>query len=137
LSDALVSVGTIDLQAGRDDVGAIVETAPDDPAARPARPRLVVSVTASVDGRVTLNRASRLLDEAAGKMWDSIHPDSAGGMLAARQAEIERRYAPQVILEGSGTFVADTDGPITGLPAPRGGIAALYDNFLPAEANCR
>ena len=103
----------------------------------PARPRLVVSVTASADGRVTLNRASRLLDEAAGKMWDSIHPDSADEMVAARHAEIERRYAPQVVLEGSGTFVADSDGPMTGLPAPSGNIAALYDDFLPAEASCR
>jgi 2,5-diamino-6-(ribosylamino)-4(3H)-pyrimidinone 5'-phosphate reductase len=115
-----------------------VGTAPDDGTACPARPRLVVSVTASVDGRVTLNRTSRLLDEAAGKMWDSIHPGSADGMFAARRAEIERRYAPQVVLEGSGTFVADTDGPITGLPAPTSAdIATLYDDFLPAEANCR
>lgn len=103
----------------------------------PARPRLVVSVTASADGRVTLNRASRLLDEAAGKMWDSIHPGSADGLFAARRAEIERRYAPQVVLEGSGTFVADADGPITGLPAPSGGIGTLYDDFLPAGASCR
>ena len=96
----------------------------------------MVSVTASADGRVTLNRASRLLDEAAGKMWDSIHPDGADGMFAARHAEIERRYAPQVVLEGSGTFAADTEGPITGLPAPSGDIATLYDDFLPAEADC-
>ena len=92
-----------------------------------------MSVTASADGRVTLNRASRLLDEATRKMWDSIHPASADEMLAARHAEIERRYAPQVVLEGSGTFVADTDGPITDLPAPQGDIAVLYDDFLPAE----
>jgi 2,5-diamino-6-(ribosylamino)-4(3H)-pyrimidinone 5'-phosphate reductase len=70
-------------------------------------------------------------------MWASIHPDSADGVFAARRAEIERQYAPQVVLEGSGTFVADTDGPITDLPAPSGGMATLYDDFLPAEANCR
>jgi 2,5-diamino-6-(ribosylamino)-4(3H)-pyrimidinone 5'-phosphate reductase len=115
----------------------MVDTAPAARAARSDRPRLVVSVTASVDGRVTLNRTSRLLDEAAGKMWDSIHPGSADGMLAARHAEIERRYAPQVVLEGSGTFAADTDGPITDLPAPSGGIRTLSDDFLPAETNCR
>jgi len=102
-----------------------------------ARPRLVVSVTASADGRVSLNRASRLLDDAPGKIWDSIHPAGADEMLAARRAEIERRYAPQVVLEGSGTFVADADGPITSLPAPSGSVATLYDNFLPAGANCR
>ncbi len=113
----------------------MVDTAPGAHAARSARPRLVVSVTASADGRVTLSRAGRLLDEAAGKMWDSIHPASADGMLAARRAEIERRYAPQVVLEGSGTFVADTDGPITGLPVPSGDIATLYEiDRQPASA---
>ena len=116
--------------------GSMVDTAPEVSAARSGRPLLVVSVTASADGRVTLNRASRLLDEAAGKMWDSIHPDGADGMFAARHAELERRYAPQVVLEGSGTFAADTEGPITGLPAPSGDIATLYHDFLPAEANC-
>jgi 2,5-diamino-6-(ribosylamino)-4(3H)-pyrimidinone 5'-phosphate reductase len=102
-----------------------------------ARPRLVVSVTASADGRVTLNRASRLLDEATGKIWDSIHPGSADAVFGACRAEIERRYTPQVVLEGSGTFVADTAGPVTGLPAPSGGVAALYDDFLPADTSCR
>jgi 2,5-diamino-6-(ribosylamino)-4(3H)-pyrimidinone 5'-phosphate reductase len=116
---------------------SIVDTAADGSAAHAARPRLVVAVTASADGRVTLSRASRLLDEATREMWASVHPASAGGMLAARDAEIERRYAPQVVLEGSGTFVADTDGPITDLPAPQGDIAALYDDFLPAERDCR
>jgi 2,5-diamino-6-(ribosylamino)-4(3H)-pyrimidinone 5'-phosphate reductase len=115
----------------------MVDTAADGSAARSARPRLVVSVTASADGRVTLSRASRLLDEATREMWDSIHPASADGMLAARHAEIERRYAPQVVLEGSGTFVADADGPITDLPAPHGDIAVLYDDFLPAARDCR
>jgi 2,5-diamino-6-(ribosylamino)-4(3H)-pyrimidinone 5'-phosphate reductase len=115
----------------------MMDTTADVDAARSARPRLVVSVSASVDGRVTLNRASRLLDEAPGKMWTSLHPGSADAMFAARDAEIERQYAPGVILEGSGTFVADTDGPITGLPAPSGDIATLYDDFLPGEVNCR
>jgi 2,5-diamino-6-(ribosylamino)-4(3H)-pyrimidinone 5'-phosphate reductase len=58
-------------------------------------------------------------------------------MLAARRAEIERRYAPQVILEGSGTFAADTDGPLPGLPVPGGDVAALYADFLPAGAGRR
>src|ERR1700734_532929 len=98
-----------------------------------ARPRLVVSVTASADGRVTLNRASRLLDEDTGKVWDSIHPGSADAVLAACRAEIERRYSPQVVLEGSGTFVADTAGPGPGLPPPPGGGAGPFENILPPQ----
>ncbi len=124
LSDALVNVSMVDTDA-------------DGSAARSPGPRLVVAVTASADGRVTLSRASRLLDEATREMWASVHPASADGMLAARHAEIERRYAPQVVLEGSGTFVADTDGPIADLPAPLGDIAALHDDFLPTERDCR
>ncbi len=117
--------------------GSIVDTAADVHASRSVRPRLVVSVTASVDGRVTLNRASRLLDEAAGHLWHSIHPASADAMFGARHAEIERRYAPEVVLEGSGTFVADTDGPIADLPAPSGDAAGLFEDFLPRETDCR
>ena len=68
--------------------GSIVDTAPDDRAARPARPRLVVSVTASVDGRVTLSRASRLLDEAAEKCGTPSVPAARTGcsLHAARRS---------------------------------------------------
>jgi 2,5-diamino-6-(ribosylamino)-4(3H)-pyrimidinone 5'-phosphate reductase len=76
------------------------------------RPRVVVSVTASVDGRVALSRAERLLDEEAGRRWQAGWPGDAVEMVAERSAAIEERYGPTVVLEGSGTFVGDDDGPL-------------------------
>lgn len=97
----------------------------------------MVSVTASVDGRVTLNRGSRVLDDATGRVWGSLHPASAEKMLQARRSEIERRHAPQVVLEGSGTFVADTDGPLMCLPSHGGKAAQLLADFVPHPAGTR
>ena len=117
--------------------GSIVDAAPDDRVGRLARPRLVVSVTASADGRVTLSRARRLLGEAAGKMWDSIHPGSADGMFARARRRSSGGTRPRWCWRAAEHSPRIRDGPITGLPAPRGDIATLYDDFLPAEANCR
>ena len=72
-----------------------------------ARPRVIVSVTATADGRVTLSRAERLLDDGPNVRWKSTWPPDADGLLARRAAAIEQRHHPTVVLEGSGTFVAD------------------------------
>ena len=75
------------------------------------RPRLIVSVVATVDGRVALNRESRLLDPAARQRWESAWPPDVPELLARRSAEIEDQHHPTVILEGSGTFVPDSAPP--------------------------
>jgi 2,5-diamino-6-(ribosylamino)-4(3H)-pyrimidinone 5'-phosphate reductase len=80
------------------------------------RPRVVVSVTATADGRVALNRAERLLDPDAGRRWRSVWPPDVEKLLAERDAWIEQRHRPEVILEGSGTFVGD-DAATLDLPA--------------------
>jgi riboflavin biosynthesis pyrimidine reductase len=36
--------------------------------------------------------------------------------MAQRTADIEQRYHPTVVMEGSGTFVSDEAGPVTGIP---------------------
>ena len=76
------------------------------------RARVVVSVTASVDGRVTLGRDRLLLSEEAGSIWRSIWPTGADAASAARTALLEELYAPTAILEGSGTFVTPDAGPL-------------------------
>lgn len=103
----------------------------------PDRPRVVVSMTASADGRIALNRTSRLLDDEAGRVWRSLHPAGADELIEARRVQIGRRYSPEAVLEGSGSFVADTDGPLTGLPAPPPDESDLYDDFLPATGHTR
>jgi 2,5-diamino-6-(ribosylamino)-4(3H)-pyrimidinone 5'-phosphate reductase len=98
------------------------------------RPRVVVSVTTSVDGRVALRRDRLLMDEDASQMWRSLCPPSAQTLEVARTAQTESRYHPQAILEGSGSLVHDSAGPLTGLPTEFDEPAAeLYTDFLPNE----
>ena len=94
------------------------------------RPRVIVSVTATVDGRVTLSRAERLLDESPNLRWRSAWPADTEDLLARRAAAIEQRHHPAVVLEGSGTFVADNAGPLH-LPDATQAAAALRADYLP------
>jgi riboflavin biosynthesis pyrimidine reductase len=82
---------------------------------RTTRPRVVVSVTATADGRVTLNRAERLLDDGPDRRWKTAWPPDVADLLTRREAAIEQRHHPTVFLEGSGTFAADAAG---ALPLP-------------------
>jgi riboflavin biosynthesis pyrimidine reductase len=94
------------------------------------RPQVIVSVTATADGRVTLSRMERLLDDGPNLRWKATWPPDAGDLLTRRAAAIEQRHHPTVVLEGSGTFVADEAGalqlPDTSVPAD-----VLWTDFLP------
>jgi len=94
------------------------------------RPRVIVSVTATADGRVTLNRIERLLDDGPNQRWKTAWPPDADDLLMRRTIAIEHRHHPTVVLEGSGTFVADDAGslqlPETSVPAD-----VLRTDFLP------
>jgi riboflavin biosynthesis pyrimidine reductase len=95
------------------------------------RPRVVVSVSASADGRLTLRRDCLLLEEDAAKLWRSLQPPGAQAVEDARSAEIDRRHHPQAVLEGSGSLVPHDAGPILD---PAGDAAEdLYQDFLPDE----
>jgi 2,5-diamino-6-(ribosylamino)-4(3H)-pyrimidinone 5'-phosphate reductase len=95
-----------------------------------SRPRVIVSVTATADGRVTLSRMERLLDEGPNLRWKAAWPPDAGDLLTRRAAAIEQRHHPTVVLEGSGTFVADDAG---SLDLPEASVPAhvLWTDFLP------
>ena len=94
------------------------------------RPHVVVSVVATVDGRVALSRGERLLEADPGRRWRAAWPEDTAELLAQRAAAIEDRHHPTVVLEGSGTFVADDAGPLelpgTGIPAEE-----LWQDHLP------
>jgi 2,5-diamino-6-(ribosylamino)-4(3H)-pyrimidinone 5'-phosphate reductase len=94
------------------------------------RPRVIVSVIATADGRVTLSRAERLLDADSNRRWSAAWPPDTAELLAQRSAAIEQRHHPTVILEGSGTFVADDDGPLD-LPGTDTPAGELWTDFLP------
>jgi 2,5-diamino-6-(ribosylamino)-4(3H)-pyrimidinone 5'-phosphate reductase len=98
-----------------------------------ARPRVIVCVTATADGRVTLSRVERLLDDGSDLRWKSVWPPDAGDLLARRAAAIEQRHHPAVVLEGSGTFVADDAGPLP-LPDPGVPTEVLRGDFLPCRS---
>ncbi|MFC9687380.1 dihydrofolate reductase family protein [Kribbella sp. NPDC056951] len=89
-------------------------------------PRVVVSVTSSVDARVTVGRRRLLMDAEAGAVWRGLRPAGADDAEAARSALIEELYAPTAILEGSGTFVTVDAGPLE-LPEAEG----VFEDFLP------
>lgn len=97
------------------------------------RPRVVVSVCTSVDGRVTLRRDRLLLHEDAARAWRSLEPPGMRTAEAARDAQLEHLYGPQAVLEGSGSLVPEAAGPLTGLPEPDGDVDALYTDHLPDD----
>jgi len=101
------------------------------------RPWVVVSVTASVDGRVALNRSTTLMDEVAADVWRLLHPAGAEQVLAERRALIESAFHPEVVLEGSGTFVTDRAEPPAGLPPANVRASTLLEHYLPEPADCR
>lgn len=72
------------------------------------RPRVVLTTTAGVDGRITLRRDQLLLDPSVGERWRAALPADVEGLTRRRDAWVERHHHPTVTLEGSGTFVADT-----------------------------
>jgi len=114
-------------------LGVTVRTMPGDHPAGPdgiARPRVIVSVTATADGRVTLSRAERLLDDGPNRRWQAVWPPDARELLARRATAIEQHHHPTVVLEGSGTFVADDAGSLD-LPAAGTPAGVLRADFLP------
>ncbi|NHN55720.1 deaminase [Calidifontibacter sp. DB0510] len=98
----------------------------------PTRPRLIVSLTPSLDGRIALNRATRLLQPEIHEAWRQGWSDEVEPLQRRVAAWIEQTYAPTVLLEGSGSFVAD-DAPPLDLPVDRPREELLTDH-LPGRA---
>jgi 2,5-diamino-6-(ribosylamino)-4(3H)-pyrimidinone 5'-phosphate reductase len=96
------------------------------------RPRVIVSVLATVDGRVTLSRTERLFDDGPNRRWMGAWPPDVADLLARRAAAIEQRH-PTVVLEGSGTFVGGDAGTLD-LPDTRVPADVLRTDFLPSRS---
>lgn len=71
------------------------------------------------------------MTSADGKVWESLRPPGAHGLEEARAALLERLYSPTATLEGSGSLVPGTAGPLTGLPATSS--EELYEDFVVGE----
>ncbi len=96
------------------------------------RPRVVMSVGMSVDGRIAHRRDQLWFDEDAARDWEAMKLPSTAGLEEARTALIDRLYQPQAVLEGSGSLARTNAGPVPGLPV-EGNVDELYEDFLPDE----
>jgi 2,5-diamino-6-(ribosylamino)-4(3H)-pyrimidinone 5'-phosphate reductase len=97
------------------------------------RPRVVVSIGMSVDGRIALRRGQLWNDEDPTRVESQPRPSSRA-LHDARSSLIEELYHPQAVLEGSNSLVRDSAGPLTGLPTDFDEpVEVLYTDFLPAE----
>jgi riboflavin biosynthesis pyrimidine reductase len=75
----------------------------------------------------------RLLDNGPNMRWKATWPPDVDDLLTRRAAAIEQRHHPTVVLEGSGTFVADDAG---SLRIPDSSVPAdlLWTDFLPRRS---
>lgn len=80
---------------------------------------MVVSVSSSVDGRITLGRGRLLMDPANARIWQSLASSAAAGI-----------GPHEAVLEGSGSLVTADAGPLD-LPDAD---AEVHEDFLPAPA---
>ncbi|MFQ5793811.1 MAG: dihydrofolate reductase family protein [Candidatus Bipolaricaulia bacterium] len=96
------------------------------------RPKVVVHTVASVDGRVTLAPDVLLgFGDEERERWEALA--GSGEDADAFFKWLEFVHNPQVLLEGSGTFVREGDEPKP-LPPFEGDPKMLYQDFLPEAA---
>lgn len=93
------------------------------------RPRVVLTATMSLDGRITLGPHDRLLDPQVSARWDALKPPG----FAEGPGRVHAWLGAQVTLQGSGSFV-DVDAVAPDWPPPRLSAAVLRTDHLPREA---
>lgn len=100
------------------------------------RPRVLMSVGASVDGKVTLTRQQTLMQQPSGRLWAEGAPTRADELRPDLLELARHQYGCTATLEGSGSLVPQGSEPT---PLPRCTIdpAELYTDFLPADILAR
>lgn len=100
------------------------------------RPRVVMCVGASADGKVTLTREQTLMQQPSGRLWYSAAPARADQLQPDLLELARQQYGANATLEGSGSLV-----PVGSDPAPLAACtidpAELYEDFLPPEITAR
>lgn len=86
-------------------------------------PRVAIHTAASVDGKITI--APNVLLLYGDPRWEAV-----AGTSSEVYERFKAQHDPQVILEGSGSFMTEDMSPEP-LPPFEGDPAALYDDFLP------
>lgn len=96
------------------------------------RPRVVMSVGASVDGKVALSRENILMHEPTGSLYRSMNPPPADPMPYDVLEAMRQLNGCNAILEGSGSLVQEGTVPEP-LPTYDSDPDPPYTNFLPPE----
>ncbi|MFF0338881.1 RibD family protein [Kribbella sp. NPDC004875] len=96
------------------------------------RPRVVVTVEASADGKVALTRNALLMHPPSSELWGAMTPPAADPVSLDVAEVVRKQYGCNAILEGSGSLVAE-DVTLEELPAHEGDTAELYQHFLPPD----
>ncbi|WP_350279958.1 dihydrofolate reductase family protein [Kribbella sp. HUAS MG21] len=97
------------------------------------RPRVVVSVGASVDGKVALARNALLMHQPSSELWAAMTPEASDSVGVDVLELVRDQYGCNAVLEGSGSLVAEDEVPEP-LPAYEGEPDSLYSHFLPADS---
>ncbi|TDD43118.1 RibD family protein [Kribbella antibiotica] len=96
------------------------------------RPRVVINVGASVDGKVALTRDALLMHQPSTDLWAAMTPPGADPVPLDVLELLKQQYGCNAILEGSGSLVTESETPEE-LPPYDGDAADLYEHFLPAD----
>ncbi|WP_410786822.1 dihydrofolate reductase family protein [Kribbella sp. C-35] len=96
------------------------------------RPRVVVSVGASVDGKVALTRNALLMHPPSSELWGSMTPEAPDSVAIDVIEVVRQQYGCNALLEGSGSLVSEEEIPGE-LPSYDGDPAGLYEHFLPPD----
>jgi riboflavin biosynthesis pyrimidine reductase len=96
------------------------------------RPRVVVSLGASADGKVALTREQILMGTVSGALFSAMSPPAADPALCDPMEAVKLQYGCNATLEGSGSLVGNDAVPAP-LPAYGDDPARLYSHFLPPE----
>lgn len=96
------------------------------------RPRVVVSLGASVDGKVALTREQILMGTRSGELFTAMSPPVADRLPFDLIEAARQLYGCNATLEGSGSLV-DNDAVPDPLPVYDGDPVPLYSHFLPSE----
>lgn len=96
------------------------------------RPRVVVGVGASVDGKVALARDALLMRQPSTDLWSSMTPEAPDSVAIDVIEVVRQQYGCNAILEGSGSLVPEDEIPGE-LPTYDGDRAGLHEHFLPMD----
>jgi len=98
------------------------------------RPRVIVHTVASVDGRVSLGPGRTGFDDVGDARWQAMWVSDTD--LENSVADLVSFYRPQVLLEGSGSFVTENEV-LAKLPPSEFDGTELHQDYLPESVVSR